>query len=400
MGISGAYEGLGAFMEDSLEFEREKWRVEVDLRERELRLKEREQANKNADLELRQKQEAASKWRSPLVVAIFTAAAAAVGNAGVTLVNGILQRDLESAKRDAELRIEESKAESGRILEMIKTGNTEGAAKNLAFLLDTALVTDPKRAAKLRQYLDTHGAPVLPPASSRVTFESSPAFTKPVQDRLQKNIDDFGSYLAAVGFPANPAQVRIVVNTYSKTNTAYDRSSNELGIGELILDDVSSALVTYCHHFLNSAHPELPFNNSVSAIQYAFADYFGASFLNNPKVAEVLAKVLNLPKPYVRNLANERTFDEWRNAKRDEQSVWDGAEIWGGALWEMRERAGREMMDSILAQTWMSKKWTKGPDYDASFVAELLSVSGEKLVAEKQAALTEILQKRKFPVAR
>jgi hypothetical protein len=99
-----------------------------------------------------------------LVVAIFAAAAAALGNAGVTLVNGVLQRDLENTKSDAELRIEESKAESGRILEMIKTQDTEQAANNLRFLLDTALVVDPKRAEKLRAYLLTRPTPLLPPA--------------------------------------------------------------------------------------------------------------------------------------------------------------------------------------------------------------------------------------------
>jgi len=102
-----------------LEFDREKWRAETEVRARELALKEREQANKDAELALRRDEQARSRWTNPLVVAILAAALAAVSNAVIAVVNGKLQRALEASKRDAELAIEESKAESVRILEMM-----------------------------------------------------------------------------------------------------------------------------------------------------------------------------------------------------------------------------------------------------------------------------------------
>jgi hypothetical protein len=136
-----------------LEFEKEKWQTEVAAREREFVLREREQANRDADTELKRKDQATSKWRSPLVVAVFAAAIAGVGNAGVAALNGWLQRDLESRKRDAERVLEETKAESSRVLEMIKTGDTEIAAKNIQFLLETGLVAEVGRANRLREYL-------------------------------------------------------------------------------------------------------------------------------------------------------------------------------------------------------------------------------------------------------
>jgi hypothetical protein len=71
------------------------------------------------------------------VVAIFAAALAALGNTVVTVVNGALQRQLEANKRDAERALEENKAESSRVFEMIKTGDTETAAKNLSFFFST-----------------------------------------------------------------------------------------------------------------------------------------------------------------------------------------------------------------------------------------------------------------------
>src|SRR5262245_51656519 len=106
---------------ERFDFEREKWRADLDMRSREIALKEGEQAS--------------SKWRSPITVAILAAAAAAVGNAVVAIINGTQQ-----------VSVENSKAESARILEMIKTGNPETAAGNLDFLLKSGLIADSDRA--------------------------------------------------------------------------------------------------------------------------------------------------------------------------------------------------------------------------------------------------------------
>jgi hypothetical protein len=52
----------------------------------------------------------------------MAAALAGIANAGVTGINDFLQR-----------RTESQKAEDGRVLEMIKTGNTKTASNNLQF---------------------------------------------------------------------------------------------------------------------------------------------------------------------------------------------------------------------------------------------------------------------------
>jgi hypothetical protein len=119
------------FKKEPVDLDLEKWRFERESRERELALKEREQANKDAELDLRRRDQRAATWRNPLTVAIFAAAVAGLSNAGVALVNGSLQRDLDRAKREAELNLEKTKSESNRILEMIKTGDSEKAAGNL-----------------------------------------------------------------------------------------------------------------------------------------------------------------------------------------------------------------------------------------------------------------------------
>jgi len=131
-------------------FDREKWDAEKGFRERELAIKETE-------LELRRKEQTGSGWRNPLVVAILAATVAAAGNAVVAVVNGRLERDLESQK-----------SEQARILEMIKTGDPDKAADNLEFLLKAGLIDDPGRVQRIEKYLAARtpgNGPALPTAS-------------------------------------------------------------------------------------------------------------------------------------------------------------------------------------------------------------------------------------------
>jgi hypothetical protein len=134
-----------------LEFEREKWRAEYDLRRAEISLK-RDEVNR-------------SRWINPLVIAVFAAAAAALGNAGVTLISGYQQRTLEETQAAdtrvlnlnqsiATLQLEQSKAESARILEVVKTSDPDKAAVNLKFLIDTGLIADQNIRRQIESYLD------------------------------------------------------------------------------------------------------------------------------------------------------------------------------------------------------------------------------------------------------
>jgi GH24 family phage-related lysozyme (muramidase) len=141
-------------MHDSSSFEQEKSESERAFRERELRIKERAQENADAELRMKQTEQAASRWKNPLVVAILAAAIAGVGNAWVAYFNGTSQTALEKLK-----------SEQARILEMIKTGNADKAAENLQFLLDAGLIVDPAIGARLTTFLKTRKpgtGPALP----------------------------------------------------------------------------------------------------------------------------------------------------------------------------------------------------------------------------------------------
>jgi hypothetical protein len=149
--------------------DRDQEMVDRQFREREIAIKEAEQRVREQDFALRREESQRSHWRSPLIVAIFTAALAGFGNAIVTLMNGWQAQTLERAR-----------SEATRILEMTKTGDPEKAAENLRFLADSGLIEDPKRLKAIRTFLDKRmkgSGPVLPsqypiPTPAPRSFES------------------------------------------------------------------------------------------------------------------------------------------------------------------------------------------------------------------------------------
>lgn len=131
-----------------------RWEAEQAFREREISIQERGQASKEAELDLRKEEHASSSWRNPLVVAIFAATVAAIGNAGVAYTNGISER-----------RLETQRSEQQRILEMIKTGDPNKAAENLKFLLAAGLINDQDIKKRLAEFLaerEPDTGPTLP----------------------------------------------------------------------------------------------------------------------------------------------------------------------------------------------------------------------------------------------
>jgi hypothetical protein len=386
--------------QDATDFEQEKWRTEVDFRRRELELKERGQTNQDADIELKRKDQASSAWRNPLIVAIFAAAVAAAGNSIVTGINGNLQRDLETKKYDSELQLERSKSESNRILEMIKTGNTEIAAANLEFLLKSGLVTDSTLISKLSEYLQQRvpgSGPSLPSPTSRIGFEQSGSLSQPIQQTLQKLFDSYFNYLDKIGFPPSKKKVTIKIETRGIPN-AYYIANGKIVIDSSITNDPSIALREYNHHVLMATVKEKNWQNQLLAIESGLADYFSCSFLNNPKFGEKSARVLGNPNSlYIRMLSNNRRFSEFAKLKDNEMN-YAGAEIWGGAFWGIRNKFGRDVADSIIASAWLKWEIPKKTSLQASeFVAALLAEARTKGQAEF-AATNTVLQIRGFPV--
>ncbi|MDJ0660140.1 MAG: hypothetical protein QNJ42_11715 [Crocosphaera sp.] len=368
-----------------MDLEREKWQAELELRKRELQLKEREQDNRDEAIRIRKAEQATSKWFNPLTVAVFAAAVAAAGNACVAFVNGYQERHLER-----------SKAEYSRILEMIKTDDTEKAADNLEFLLSSGLVNDPPLMNKLRKFLKkrTPGrGPSLPSSNARVGFEQSTALDQELLKRIEQLFDSYFSYLDKVGF--SYPEEKVIVKEERKSLNAY-YSNNQIFIHSKLADDPTVPLREYNHHLL-MLNKDQEWKGNYAAIESGLADYFACSFLNTPYVGEKAIKVYDPNKPYIRTLSNNKNFDELKSLQ-----PWNypqsGGEVWGGAFWQIRTKLGRDVADSIIASAWLKFKIpTQDEQVPPEFVKMLLAETKAK--SPNQVEIVEkILRERKFPL--
>jgi hypothetical protein len=366
---------------ERFDFERDKWRAEFDVKVREIAIKEREQAS--------------SKWRSPLTVAILAAAAAAFGNGVVAIVNGTQQVTLEN-----------SKAESTRILEMIKTGDPERAARNLDFLLQSGLITDAKRAEQIATFLrdKPNSIPVLPSASGRVTFEPSEGLSEGLRKTLDGALQDYIAKLDRLGFPAGERVKMKVEPTPNGPNAYYHE--NTIVIDPKMASDKSVPLREYSHHVLTAKFSET-WEGHYAAIESGIADYLTCSHLNNPKLGELAIKAIAPQQPFIRNLENNQNFGEFKNKFEratsflaQAQIPYEGASVWGGALWAIRTAVKPEAADPIVAAAWLSMQWPAADnERPLAFTTALLAAARQKAPARVE-EIKAILQGRGFPLPR
>jgi hypothetical protein len=385
-----------------LELERQKWRDEVTLRTRELALKEAEQSTREGELELKRQEQAAARWfNNPLVLAILAATLAAIGNAVVAMINGSMQRRLETAKRDAEMELEATKAESTRILEMIKTGDTEAAAKNLQFLIETGLVAGNGRAERLSQFLDNRKpgtGPSLPAPGSRFGFERTGVLTESIESDVRRNLEGYVSYLDQIGFPKDARKANIKIYEMDDPNAHYLNGTLEIDVR--YAKDPFAALREFGHHVLTAPGGTQVWTQTQHTvpIESGLADYFAGSFLDNPRVGEVIARIERFEKPYIRIMDNDRKYTEAAKLpSRDRYH--DEGEIWSGAFWEIRAHLGKSEADPILAQAWLAEAARDKQPSAASFVRALLdAAAGTKDPARNVETVRAVLRRRKFPL--
>ena len=365
---------------ERFDFEREKWRAETAVRTREVSAKERDIAG--------------SKWRSPLVVAVLAAAAAAMGNAVVVIVNGSQQVALEN-----------SKAESARILEMTKTGDTEAAANNLNFLLAAGLIAEPDRVERVRAYLETRvpgAGPALPAAGGRVSFDPTDALNADIKGTLEGVLKTYSQRLNALGLDSDD-RVEIKYLSHADWPISAYKPPGTIVIDPKMAPDRSVLLREYNHHVLLTRHKlEWNGNGHFAAIESGLADYLACSFLNTPRYGEIAARVTNPDEPYFRNLANVESFSEFKarteRAKRAVDPLYDGAKVWGALFWEMRSSLGREISDRIVVRAWQGVTWPGDDITRPSAFSDALMAAAEREGPQFEEAVRGILQGRNFPL--
>jgi hypothetical protein len=384
-----------ASAQSSLAWEQQKWRDEYQLKTRELDLKQRE-------FDLKEKEEQRSKWSNPLVVAILAAAVAGLSNALVAMINGRLQRELEQSKAAESLRIEESRSEAGRILEMIKTGEPDKAAGNLKFLLDTGLISNEQRVMQIQHYLSTRQpgtGPFLPAADGRYMFEQSEGLTKPVAEALENSLNDFISYLDRLGLKRAAERVSIkVVKGNDALYPYYMTDEKVIAINQLLAGDVDVPRRAYTHHVLLAGRGDMGPN--LHALEYGLAWYLPCSFAGRPIYGELSARALKLDRPNIGDLSQHFNFKLFTSG--DEGSfLFEGGAAWAGLFWEIRTRLGQQVADALAIEVWQktSVSYSKAADRSvANRIEQELLVAAENVSKDARSAISTILKDRGFPL--
>lgn len=175
-------------------------------------------------------------------------------------------------------------------------------------------------------------------------------------------------------------------------------ANNTIFIDHRLADDPSVPLREYNHHLLNASAGSKAWSGHYAALEFGLADYFSCSFLNNPRLGEKAANFFKeLGRPYIRNLDNDRQFTELAKTTSPEYPYL-GAEIWGGAFWEMRERLSRNVADGLLASVWLNFSFPdRDEDIPAAFVKAALA---QAMKSDKRFydILLASFRQRKFPV--
>ena len=151
---------------------------------------------------------------------------------------------------------------------------------------------------------------------------------------------------------------------------------------------------------LQTAHSGMAWQKQYAAIESGLADYFSCSFLGTPKFAEISAKVFNPNAGYLRLLANDKKFTEFASIQ-DVQMPYQGAEIWGGLFWAIRDRTSRDVADPVFVAAWHAMQWPAEEARRApAFVDALRAAARSRMTQTHFDAVEEILRAREFPITR
>jgi hypothetical protein len=192
----------------------------------------------------------------------------------------------------------------------------------------------------------------------RVESSSTPAAkTKKLISALQ----DFQRYFQKMGFKAPKGEVKIIIDDKLRLNSHYILASNTVRVSPELVDDFDFTLHQYVHRALSAVNEPATDTPSLQlgGISEALADYFTCSFTGNPLVGEKSVHLFQkahgkdkFPNNFLRNLKNNRSFNEIDPKDPLTTEVHSVGEIWGGAFWEVRELLGQALADKLLFATW------------------------------------------------
>lgn len=227
-----------------------------------------------------------------------------------------------------------------------------------------------------------------------IIFKPDAALTPEEASKLKSDFSRFRSYLDDLGFKSTGPPVELEVKEEVQGTAYY--SENTIHLSRKAADDLDVAFREYTFHVLGALvkTPRSMNWGEYNTIASGFADYFPCSFSDDPLMAEKLARKLN--RPYIRNLKNNRQFTELTQL-RPERMYHDGAEIWGGAFWEIREALGQSIADKLLFSTWTSMQPSdfRG-NIATNFVDKLLKMAQSSPDGDVSGRIRSVFERRGF----
>jgi len=153
----------------------------------------------------------------------------------------------------------------------------------------------------------------------------------------------------------------------------------------------------YSHHILYSS---LSFDAlsswaslvSLVPIEYGLANYFPASFLNDPHLGALAAHTLKYDQPYLFNLDNGNRVSSL--VVTDYALAGSLQDAWGGLFWQLRQKLGQSAADRLLYDTWRAQPDESNDLIGHRFVTNLLSKAQTQLGMSSKSAVEEILIRR------
>jgi hypothetical protein len=210
------------------------------------------------------------------------------------------------------------------------------------------------------------------------SFVPSSALTPALKQTLEKLLENFKKYLVMLGFavPSETITVAISPGTVIESGgnrgiAFWDPETHSIQVAGAFASDKVSVLRQFVHELLIPAGTP---SWDYFAIESGIASYFPSSFTNHPMVGDEASDAGKLIFPpqdlRKRRRVSEIQLRQWESVQND------GSEIWGGALWQVRQLLGPERTDRLVADTWREFSFEEkaGQAY-VSFVNNLLAKS-------------------------
>jgi hypothetical protein len=193
-----------------------------------------------------------------------------------------------------------------------------------------------------------------------------------LEAKLREALEEFHAFLGQIGLAAGePPTVR--TSAELRRNAHYLPATNEIVLSEDFAEDADVLLDLYARHVLAAVAPGAGTAPADDPLAIGLADYLTCSFNGSPLLAPGAAAALGegAGPGALRNLANDRSF-----ATLDERAdLFERAEVWGGAFWELRTLLGGDV-DELLATAWKAEPASESEP--VRFVRRVAGLAGDR----------------------